>query len=59
MYDNWLFLPLFSSLPKKREEEKEKELTKPVLSIFLMMHFYPKEMILETLKIDNGKKKRD
>ena len=33
MYDNWLFFSPFLSPPKKkREEEKENELAKPVLN---------------------------
>jgi hypothetical protein len=34
LYDNWLFLNLLSSLPKKRKEENENELSKPVLKPF-------------------------
>ena len=34
MYDNWLFLTLFLFPPKKREEEKENEVAKPVLNNF-------------------------
>ena len=35
MYDNWLFHTLFPSLIKKRKEERENEVAKPVLN-----HFY-------------------
>ena len=35
MYDNWSFITLFLfPLKKKREEEKENEVVKPVLNIF-------------------------
>jgi hypothetical protein len=34
LYENWLFLALFSSLLKEREEENENEVAKPVLNHF-------------------------
>ena len=34
MYDNWLVFPLFS---KKKEEEKDKELAKPVSNKFCVV----------------------
>jgi hypothetical protein len=37
LYDNWLFLTIFLFPPKKkREEQKENEVAKPVLT-----HFFP------------------
>ena len=49
MYDNWLFITLFLFPPKKKEEEKENKVAKPVLYAYFVY-------FLLVQKIENSKR---